>query len=138
MRTTETDVLVVGAGPAGLTASALLARSGVGAITVTKYPRLMTRGSGPARRADYDSASPSALVNAPQHVLEPIILNAARSHGADIRFSTELVSITQDENAVQAVVQERDSGEEYTIAARYAIGADGGRSTVAAQIGFPL
>src|SRR5205807_8929401 len=66
------------------------------------------------------------------------ILNAARSHGADIRFSTELVSITQDENQVQAVVRERDSGREYTIAARYAIGADGGRSTVVSQIGFPL
>src|SRR5882757_8423661 len=38
MRTTATDVLVVGAGPAGLTASALLAQYGVNAITVTKYP----------------------------------------------------------------------------------------------------
>src|SRR6266702_7519161 len=191
MHPSEADVLVIGAGPAGLTASALLGRYGVSAITVTKYgstansprahitnqrtvevlrdlgieervrafatpsnlmgnnvwaasfagqeiARLMTWGSGPERRADYDSASPSALINAPQHMLEPVILSAARSHGADIRFSTELVSITRDENAVQAVVRERDSGEEYTIAARYAIGADGGRSTVAAQLGFPM
>src|SRR5438552_415725 len=57
--------------------------------------------------------------------------------GADIRFSTELVNIMQDENAVQAVFRERDGGDEYTIAARYAIGLTGGWSTVATQLGFP-
>ncbi|MCM2389675.1 FAD-dependent monooxygenase [Streptomyces albipurpureus] len=189
MRTIDTSVLIVGAGPAGLTATALLARSGVQTITVTKYggtansprahitnqrsgevfrdlgiedrvaalatphhlmgnnvwatsftgqeiARLMTWGAGIERNADYQASSPSQMCNAPQHILEPVILEAARESGADIRFATELVAISQDEDGVLATVRERTTGSEYAIRAQYVIGADGGRSTVATRLGF--
>ena len=189
MPTFDTDVLVVGAGPAGLTAAALLAEYGVNTITVTKYPgtahsprahitnqrtmevfrdlgmedsvrevaipnelmgnnvwatsfagrelaRLMTWGSGVTRKADYEAASPTAMCNIPQHILEPLILRAARQRDADIRFSTELIRVRQTPDAVHATVRDTTSGDEYDIRARYAVGADGGRSTVAQQAGF--
>jgi len=141
MSTINTDVLVVGAGPAGLTASALLAKLKVPSITVTKYDgtadsprahitnqrtvevlrdlgveeavmskampqdkmatqvfatsfsgmelsRLSTWGGGVERRGDYEQGSPCAMCNIPQHVLEPIILDAAKANGAEIRFGT--------------------------------------------------
>ncbi|MER7557737.1 FAD-dependent monooxygenase [Nocardioides sp. NPDC126508] len=186
-----TDVLVVGAGPAGLTMAALLAAYGVDAVTVTKYAgtahsprahitnqrtmevfrdlgledavrevatpnelmgnnvwatsfadpeiaRLLTWGSGPERRTDYDLASPSAMCNVPQHILEPVLRAGAERLGADLRFSTELVEVSQDEDGVTAVVRHRESGRTETVRAKYVVGADGGRSTVAEQLGFAM
>ncbi|MBT2273352.1 FAD-dependent monooxygenase [Rhodococcus qingshengii] len=185
----NTDVLVVGAGPAGLTASALLARQGTPSITITKYrstangPRahlanqrtmevmrdlgLESRiysvgdmvpevpdlvwvtsladrelarrrawGTRTDRKGEYEASSPSTHVSIAQHILEPVILRGATDLGADIRFSTELLEITQDSEGIAAKVLYRPTGHAYTIRARYVIGADGGRSTVAAQSGI--
>jgi 2,4-dichlorophenol 6-monooxygenase len=189
MKLIETDVLVVGAGPAGLTASALLARAGVKAIGITKYggtadtprahitnqrtvevlrdlgvegrlreaampqnimgtqifatsfagmelSRTMAWGAGINRRTDYERASPSAMCNISQHKLEPVILEAALRHGAQIRFNSELVDLRQDREAVTATIRDRLSESEYEIRCKYLIGADGGRSTVASTAGF--
>lgn len=191
MREIEVPVLVVGAGPAGLAATALLAQYGVATLTVSRYPgtansprahitnqrtvevfrdlgiedrvrdiatpnslmgnnvwattfagtelaRLRTWGTGDERKLDYELASPCEMCNAPQHLLEPVILGAAREAGAPFLFNTELLQIDQDEDAVVARMKDLVNGEEFLVRARYAIGADGGNSLVARQLGFVL
>lgn len=190
LRVESTEVLVVGAGPAGLTAAACLARDGVRAITLSRYSgtapepratftnqrtvevfrdfgiedrlravstpgrsvghnvmatslvgseilRFQTYGTG-ERLADYALASPCEPLTSPQHLVEPVLLSSARERGADIRYRHEMLTIEQTEDEVVARVLDRESGEEYEIHAAYAIGADGGRSRVAEQLGIPF
>ena len=189
--TVETDVLVVGSGPAGGAAAALLGMCGVKHILATKYGwladtprahitnqramevlrdlgleakaiaqatpqhlmannvfcesiageelgRLYSWGNHPARRADYELASPVSICDLPQNFLEPILLEAAGQRGSAIRFNTEFVDLVQDADGVSATVKDRLSGETYEIRAKYLIGADGGRSRVAEVIGLPM
>lgn len=99
--------------------------------------RYRSYGTG-ERLADYWAASPCENYNAHQNVLEPVLLEGARERGADVRFMHELVSIEQTPDYVKARILDRESGEEYLIRAKYAIGADGARSRVAEQVGFPF
>lgn len=62
----------------------------------------------------------------------------ATVRGTQTQFSTEYLSHTQDANGVSVQVYNRLTGTEYTIRAKYLIGADGARSKVAADIDLPL
>lgn len=187
----EVDVLVVGCGPAGLTAALGLARAGVNVLAVAKHSgtansprahitnqramevfrqlgvekdvraaatsndlmgnnvwstsfadpelaRLATWGTGEARRSEYLTASPGPMCNIPQHILEPILLDAALKAGAQVRFRTEFGSLTQDDSGVEVSLSDRDSGEEISVRAKYVIGADGGNSAVVKALNIPL
>ena len=79
----------------------------------TEIARLKSWGSGTLRHADYEVSSPTEMCNIPQHILEPILLQAAREFGAEIRFSTEAVSLTDTGDHVDAIVRERTTGAEY-------------------------
>ena len=189
MKTLHVEVLVVGAGPTGLTAAITLAKRGVKVLALSKYSgtapaprahvtnqrtmevfrdlgiedqvraagyelsflsynvistsmagmeisRYRSYGTGPDRLTEYALASPSPACNCQQHVMEPVLLAEARRLGADVRFNNELLRIEQTADEVIAHVRDLESGTEYQVHAPYAIGADGGRSTVAEQLGF--
>ena len=79
--------------------------------------------------------SPEVGARCTQDISEPILLNAAREQGADIRFYTELISFGQSADKVTAVLRDRASGKEETIEADYMIAADGAKSRIRETLG---
>ncbi|MDX3383948.1 FAD-dependent monooxygenase [Streptomyces niveiscabiei] len=99
--------------------------------------RLRSWGNDPRVQAEHDLASPTRMCDMPQHLMEPVLVDAAIARGTVFRYSTVYKSFTQDEFGVTVTVEDRVRGDEYTIRAKYLIGADGGRSQVAEDAGLP-
>ncbi|MFD7241659.1 FAD-dependent oxidoreductase [Streptomyces massasporeus] len=187
----ETDVLIVGSGPAGASAALALSTYGVPNIVVTRYAsladtprahitnqrtmevlrdlgveqevvaqatpqhlmgnttfctslageelgRVRSWGNDPLVQAEHELASPTRMCDMPQHLMEPVLVNAAVARGSRLRFQNEYLSHTQDADGVIATVRDRLRGDTYEIRAKYLIGADGGRSKVAEDAGLPM
>lgn len=83
---------------------------------------------------DFSALSPAPWANASQEKVEPILLARAQELGADVRFSTELVSFTQTPHEVHAVI--RDAEGEHELRADYLVAADGHRSPIREALGI--
>jgi 2-polyprenyl-6-methoxyphenol hydroxylase-like FAD-dependent oxidoreductase len=83
----------------------------------------------------YEQFTPSRAIWCGQDLYEPLLLESALGRGADVRFDTEFVSLTQDAEAVAAVVRDR-TGDQHTIRADYLIAADGVHSSIRDLLGI--
>lgn len=186
-----TDVLIVGAGPAGGTMSALLGQYGISSLCINQWPataptprahitnqrameilrdlgledvakdnavpqelmgdlvlcsslageefgRKLTWHLHPEAKAAHDLASPTSVCDIPQTLMEPILLNAAQRAGSQVRFDTKYISHEQDAEGVTAMLEDVLSGIQFTVRCKYLVGADGGNSQVARDIGLEL
>ena len=100
--------------------------------------RVPSWGTDTRRHADYELQSPCTMLDAPQTITEPVIMQAAQARGAKVRFDTEYLSHIQDDSGVTTTVRDRLTGSEYAIRSKYLVGADGARSKVAADLDLPF
>ncbi|WP_050418968.1 FAD-dependent monooxygenase [Bradyrhizobium tropiciagri] len=77
---------------------------------------------------DFIAASPFRTANLPQVRLEPLLKQRAEELNRDIRFGHEVKSYEQDADGVTATVLVRETGETYSVRAKYLLGCDGGRT----------
>lgn len=187
----DTDVIVIGLGPAGGIAAVALATYGVRVHAVTMFPgvansprahitnqratevlrdlglendarqlatpwdqmgdtlfttslageeivRLQTWGTGDDRMGDYLKGSPCPMLDLPQPLMEPILINKAVERGAILSFNTEYIDHVQDDEGVTVRFRDGRTGEIFSQRARFLVGMDGARSKIAEDIGLPM
>lgn len=100
--------------------------------------RLRTWGTGDERAGDYLKSSPCTMLDIPQTLMEPLLVRNAAERGAKVAFSTRYLSHEQNESGVTVRLQNRTSGHEYSVRARYLIGADGAKSQIAEELGLEI
>lgn len=84
------------------------------------------------------AASPAPAGPIDQDRLELVLRARARELGADVRYSTELVALSEHESGVRAVLRHRESGGTFEVDAEYLIAADGAESPIRAGLGIEV
>jgi putative polyketide hydroxylase len=185
-QTTDVQVVIVGAGPAGLTAATALAQEGIETLVLerrlhpSREPRanvmstssmelmrswgleaelregdmnvelrpwitetLAAAAAGHASDAGFPTREQSVLISPtapaaiPQDHLEPVLERHLRSlASARVERGVEVTEIRDAGERVVLTIRDTEGGNERLVRSRYAIGADGVRSTVRRALGI--
>lgn len=100
--------------------------------------RLHAWGTGEDRHCDYLKGSPCPLLDIPQPLLEPILVEAAAARGATLLFNTEYLEHSANDAGVRSVLVDRVSGRKLTIDSQFLVGADGANSRVVEELQLPV
>jgi putative polyketide hydroxylase len=100
-------------------------------VTGRELRTILPRGSW-----DTTTLSPAQMSRAGQDKVEPILRRHAEALGADIRYSTELMSFEQDDCGVTATIRDLRTGVESLVRASYMVAADGNRSPIRERLGI--
>ena len=184
--TTDIDVLIVGAGPVGISAAMLLHKMGhsvrmierregpqrapaahvINARTFEVWRQIgvnvdhlrslaqdpqaagqvhwVTKlggtvlGSLPYERQGDEmlAVTPTPLRNLAQHILEPVLVDELSSMGIAVEYSTQWLSMVQEDENVVSTVSHNQNDE--VIVAKYLLGCDGASSAVRQASGITM
>ena len=83
--------------------------------------------------------SPQKRERCPQNFFDPVLRRfAQRYEGVEIAYNTVIVSFTEHDDGVTAVVKDVATGETRTVEAQYLVGTDGGGSAVRQMLGIGM
>jgi 2-polyprenyl-6-methoxyphenol hydroxylase-like FAD-dependent oxidoreductase len=135
------QVVVVGAGLAGLATALFAAAKGADVLVVDKHPIVSPHPRATSgHRRTRELLATVGLAPEPadltQDRLEPLLRARAEEFGAQVRRSTELVSLHHDADGVTVRLLDRWTERLHTVHADYLVAADGRRSPIRRELGI--
>ncbi|MEU8274952.1 FAD-dependent monooxygenase [Microbispora bryophytorum] len=82
--------------------------------------------------------SPTDIGPCSQDQIDRMLVAAAADRGVEVRFCTELESLTQDDSGVTVTLLDNETGERRDVRADYVVGADGASSRTRRALGLTM